>query len=101
MATELEINKELVVSICHIPEETSDWLESPQGLVQVYDIHEYGHRIFIPGDNKLAQEEADAVRELGMVELSDLMTLAKNNDCKWLVLDCDGPYVDTLPQFDW
>lgn len=98
--TELEINKELVLSTCHICKETSERLSKiDKGDLLESDlfIDEYqeGWRILVPTDL--------ASHDFGIVpgDLVLLLLLAKENDCKWLVLDCDGLEVAGLPVHTW
>lgn len=100
--TELEINKELVVSTANISMETDKWLTSSDssGIVCLFD-HEYGYRVYITQDKAMFKEEIQKLWSIGRWELAELMLIAEENGCKWLVLDCDGPKVPGRPEFNW
>jgi hypothetical protein len=96
-----EINKELVLSTAHIRREDSDILESG---VDFIDGFEYGWRLWVgvlehypdPG----GMEKFRQTTRLSS-EVWNLLVLARTLDCRWLVLDCDGPVEKNLPEFDW
>jgi len=89
---EYAINKEIVFSTAHISLETNLLLhDAPMdiNLGGCVDAYAYGCKIFMSG------------HETGIPELDALIKIAEDNDCKWLVLDCDGPKYDHLKQCDW
>lgn len=99
----LEINRELVLSTSHVQEATMDWLRESDGRITpdgyedfdrpAGDSVEYGALVFcMYDDDETAAMPAD---------LGPLVRLARDNDCKWLRLDCDGPVVDGLPAWEW
>ena len=85
----LEINKELVLSTAHIPEETANDLRNCLVAKNIEE-YEYGSRVWV-----------DASIPVKHKELIALVKLAKDHDCKWLVLDCDAEVIQELPQFEW
>lgn len=87
----LEINKELVVSTSHIREETAKLLEDEPRLT----IYEY------PFGWRILAGEAEWLHATGHGELANLIKVAKQHDCAWLVLDQDGPTIDNFKTFDW
>ena len=87
----LEINKELVLSTCHVEQCELVLVEDRN-----YSYDESNTRLHV--DNML--ESFDDHYPTAN-NLKKCLELAKSLDCKWLVLDCDGPSVDFLDQFDW
>lgn len=88
----LEINKELVLSTCHVREGELDLIDEEYN----YSTDEYNTRLHVEimldsFDDKYPTSD----------NLKKCLDLAKSLDCKWLVLDCDGSSVDFLDQFDW
>lgn len=86
----LEINKELVLSTCHVREGelslTDDFNCSKDECLSRYHVESMIINV----------EEYSTCNNL-----KTLLVLARNLECKWLVLDCDGNSVDFLPKFDW
>lgn len=95
-----EINKEIVFSTAHITEADNELLADMliSSSEVSGDTFEYGHRVHIPEDFKNFPTNKKS-------KLSNnfwyLMELAWSNDCKWLVLDQDGPEHEELTSFDW
>jgi hypothetical protein len=83
----LEINSELVLSTAHISESTNAALTNDL-LTQRTDC---GLRLHVLGFIEYGAPE----------ELKALLKLAKQNNCKWLLLDRDGDIHPSLPVFDW
>jgi len=86
-----EINRELVLSTAHLPD--SDrlllGLDDPGTLVMPYT---HGWRIYAETSGLTRPYSGTLVR---------LLQLAVDLDCKWLVLDCDGPVMEELETFEW
>jgi|LakMenE01Jun11ns_1017448.scaffolds.fasta_scaffold9766264_2 hypothetical protein len=96
-----EINKEIVFSTAHINVLESAALQDKCSRVNKYIIcypYEYGWRIYTPPD---FEETISALENFGVTNVARLLRIAKDNDCKWLVLDADGPLHEELPQYDW
>ena len=99
-----EINKELVLSTEHIQQSTSETLRMKSDKtdelanILTWECLDFGYRIHIPSNDGL-------VYDIGVLEicpeLPALMILANVHDCKWLVLDADGPRHEELPGFVW
>ena len=85
----IEINKELVVNISHITEECSEFIEKSGSD---YSADQSAFRIHTGMETNLwgSYEELDY-----------LIILAREMECKWLVIDNDGPEVGFLPTFEW
>jgi len=98
MSNKYEINKELVLSTGHITEQTSTDLEyhykSDSKINLIVVSYEHGHRI-------LTTDEGLKLCEGTPCELMPLIRLANRLECKWLVLDQDGPIMEDLKVFDW
>ena len=78
-----EINKEIVFSTAHITKEENTLMS---GMSNCIDQEEYGWRIFIGDDVEpllnLRDEEIEVVPNV-----MNLAQIAKEQGCKWLVLD--------------
>ena len=64
-------------------------------LMEQYVIYntDYGWIIYVvDNDEDIATMPFDLVR---------LMQLARYNQCRWLILDCDAMVDDSLPQYEW
>lgn len=86
---EYEVNKELVLSTCHIPYGTSKAL-SDQTMTAADTNVPYGWRVWV---------DSDIIE--GHKVLAGLLALAEEKGCKWLVLDQDGPVCDDITQWEW
>lgn len=97
----LEISKCLTLSTAHITEVTSAQLESEAKTnklgISVYLKEGYGFWIFCPDDLVLQYESGLYIPE----DLWACMSLAYENGCNWLCLDCDGLQTDKLPVYEW
>lgn len=99
----LEISKILTVCTGHVSEETYDKLlidgEKNEIMCPVYTKaapnggEDFGLYIYL---------NPDCVKE-GHIpdDLMQLITLAQENDCDILCLDCDGPEVEGLTIYEW
>jgi hypothetical protein len=94
----LEINKEIVFSTCHITRADDLLLD---GLSKrddnCIDSHEYGYRLLVSKstiDNGLDFEGLSPF-------VCFLVGIALLNGCKWLLLDSDGPIIEALPVHEW
>lgn len=96
----LEINKELVLSTCHVSETTcnsviKDLLDD--GIIYATDTG-YGWRIIVPEAQEMEYFKTDSDFPK---DLYNLLLLAHSHDCKWLVLDCDGLTYNLLEKYEW
>ncbi|MGF9891081.1 helix-turn-helix transcriptional regulator [Priestia megaterium] len=92
----VEICKMLILSSGHIKQSTRDYLDDPKRKeLVVYDKPECGW--FINLDSEYLKEELPNVPK----ELVKVMQFAIKYNCKWLCLDCDGPFTDKLPTYEW
>ena len=95
----MDITKVLTISTAHITEETDRKLQDKSEVnnmcISVYDKAEYGYWIYIdPYDRLMCHENIPE-------DLLNCIKLARQNDCRWLCLDCDGEEVSELPTYDW
>jgi hypothetical protein len=102
-----EIESTLVLSTAHIPQKDAVLLDAgvADAKVCVYK-YEYGWLIGTSQVDWLTQDErvllALDLEKLGFTPiLVDLLCLARNLDCAYLRLDCDGPLEDSLVKFNW
>ncbi|CAH9013936.1 conserved hypothetical protein [Vibrio phage 424E50-1] len=92
---DIEINKEMVLSTCHVKEET---------LNTFVIVNNVGHSSDAYATRFLVSHALSYFKFEGVdlpKELLNLLQIAKAHNCKWLVLDCDGTMVEGLPTFDW
>lgn len=108
----LEIEKMLVLSTGHVSEETANRL--PRGHADMAgddfnesdDIPEWGpafaraegwlFRVPRMADNGEPDDLPGTPEDLARVFM-----FARENGCDWVMLDCDGPQVNTLPFHEW
>ena len=98
-AAPYEINTEIVFSTGHITENDDSELTwnsfaLPNKEVTTYH-YEYGFRVWAD-PNQEPTEDTDL-----SASFWELFEIAKEQGCKWLVLDVDGATYENLEQFDW
>jgi len=92
----MEITKMLTVSTAHIMKNTPELLnDGIRGLV-IYKKDEYGWFIFVPSYDKEYNNLS-----LIMPDLHRLLVFAKDMDCEWLCLDCDGEILEYFQTYKW
>ena len=104
-----EFNRVLVLSTRHIRKSDSRLLDERVGPVISYGKMisrsvRIGDWVNIPQDDLTSgfAEMTESAKRAGYSkEFVDLLWLARQLDCQWLMLDCDGPKRDDLPWFDW
>lgn len=93
----LDITRCLTIATSHITEETDENLRKGdwcgQMGISVYDKAEFGYWIWCGTDF----DSNSTIPE----DLMACIKLAKENNCDWLCLDCDGCEVDGLPTYEW
>lgn len=82
----LEISKVLTASTAHI---TPMMMATNPDLVQAQ--FESGWILYVP--ENIEEDRQDPLRKL--------LSLAKEQGCQWILLDCDGPIIDGLETFEW
>jgi len=93
-----EINKEIVFSTAHVSADTGALLNDDK-LEELAMINDgFSHRILVPSPRELG---GLSIRGEIPSELVDLLWLAVGQDCKWLLLDVDGPVLEELISYDW
>lgn len=97
----LEINKMLTLSTCHITEETNNRMLdlSPEEILDLFPIivypkDGYGYFVVVPFEN---EENSRRVPQ----DLKDIIKFAKANSCEWVMLDSDGLANEYLPSYNW
>jgi len=92
----MEISKMLTISTAHITEKTADLLEieldNDNMQLCVYNRADFGWFIHIPDDC----EDCDIPQDL-----LTLIKFAKDIECDWLCLDCDGEVLEYLDSYEW
>ena len=82
----LEISKVLTASTAHI---TPMMMATNPDLVHAQ--FESGWILYVPEDIEEDRQEP----------LRKLLSLAKEQGCQRILLDCDGPFIDGLDIFEW
>jgi len=97
---EREIQKVLVASTGHISREDSELLKTDSDSLSsecmLINEFEHGFTIFISDEKNEDSPDwkySDALKKL--------IKLARELDCRYLKLDCDGLLYDDLEQFEW
>lgn len=100
----MEISRMLTLSTSHITQKTAEELEqrpaqfnsfwSAWDHLAIYDKGSYGWWILV---SELEYAELNQLPE----DLAACCRFAKQNDCDWLCLDCDGPVEEYLPTYEW
>jgi len=107
---DLEIEKSLVVSTAHVLQQDMELLEQENSYPYTVHNTEYGAMIYIVKDMVIPVEQSveficDGHDLEKIVSFSRdfrrLLKLAKDNDCTWLRLDCDGSEIEGLPKHEW
>jgi hypothetical protein len=101
----LEIDKMLTLSTTHITAKDVEMLAYEAvrggGLPHSYS-YENGCIINVPQDaDDFAEFLHDVITSGYSPQLITLLRLAKQHSRKFIRLDCDGPVVEVLPQFNW
>lgn len=103
------IERSMCCSTAHITKKDSELLNNPWCPISV-DEYEYGcyvHTGWYTGIPEAEESSLPLEREQDMSsfgfssEFIWLIALAYAADCKYLVLDCDGPVYEQLPKFEW
>ena len=95
-----QFQKYLDCSTKHISLEDSKWLQEPPDELVVYS-NEYGWFVHAPCDLDEG-EFVELLDSMGMGPgLMGVLQYARQHDCIWVKLDCDGTEIDELPSFDW
>jgi len=65
--------------------------------------HEFGWWIHVPEEKLWAEDSiADCMRAQGYSDaIISMLIFARDNDCWWVNLDCDGEFVEGLEVFKW
>jgi len=107
---ELEIEKSLVASTGHVKKSDMDLLEQENSYPYTVHNTEYGAMVYITKDMTIPVEQSvefitDGQDIEKLVAFSRnfrrLLKLAKDNDCTWLRLDCDGSEIEGLELLEW
>jgi hypothetical protein len=99
--SKLEFQKMQVASTAHVSKETADLL--PRGhsdMESEDDIPSWGPT-FAREEGWLFYVGSLSHFEEAPKELFEVVLLAHQQGCQWLMLDRDGETVDNLPTFDW
>ena len=106
-ATNLEIEKNLVVSSCHITEEDDKLLGSiSDSSVLSVDRHRYGFLAHIPGEpsdvkDVLGKLPGEGFSESFVALMAKAFRVKAEEGVSFLKIDCDGPVVEGLDVHEW
>ena len=84
----------LTLSTAHIKKTTNNWLENEPECFSplvAYKKDEYDWFVCV------LTEECKQMPD----DLTNILNLAKENNCDWICLDCDGGILEGLPVYDW
>ena len=97
-----EFEKNLVVSTEHISEEDNDLLDkletSGAALYNLIEKFKFGWRIHVGSE---PQSTINYIAKHFSPGLLSLIVIAYSQNCKWLVLDRDGPSDPNLLTYNW
>ena len=89
-----EINREIVFAAEHVPLDEWNWLYETSQKLPFIETLEYGvYRIWAAVD--------DGEIAMATPQTYELIKRARLLDCKWLVLDHDGPVYPQLETYKW
>lgn len=92
----LPIFKFMEISTAHISPETNEYLMAmiEDGDFMLHLFHTgYGFLINVPYGDKWYTDLP--------LDLKRCLEFARENDCKWLHLDCEGDVIDDLKEYIW
>lgn len=91
----LEIARSLVISTAHVPQVLAQRMDDGKPIGTPYDNLGYGWRVYVPSESEPFDDDCAAAA------LRPLMTLARENDCRWIVFDSDGDQIEGFETFEW
>lgn len=104
------IEKHMLVSTSHITKDDDKKLLDHCAHNEKYsylcaDDYEYGFRVHVPFNslkNKKWTEFLQCMQRDGFSNtFMQLFDLARQHDCCYITLDCDGTEYDSLPTYEW
>lgn len=99
MKQDTNIVKMMELSTAHISEDTRVWIvgniNEPNPLI-IYEKEVYGWYIPLT----LTDINPEDLKRVPS-DLLNILRIAEQKDCQWIMLDGDGPIVGYLPQYDW
>lgn len=98
---QLEINKEVVFSTVHIKPQTEEVLEKHLEDCNAYpnlvlNKLDFGWRIY-SGNKDFPLEDFLT----GLPDIDELIKIAYQNDCQFVILDSSGPEYPDIKSYDW
>ena len=98
----MQIERMLVLSTCHIEESTAKALNNKEFEKLTIEVRETGYLI----NTVMLQEYRNTNDEVDISNypkgLKACIKMAQENNCDWILLDCDGPVEDDiLPAYEW
>ena len=101
---DVEIQKILVCSTCHLTEEVCNTVLPKQEEVTVF-LHEYGVIVHIPYYLKYDNHDSEAEKVLrgiiGETAVDILNFAGREHDCWAVNFDCDAQTLDNFKEYDW
>lgn len=91
-----EIHKMLTLSTGHLPAEFLDAITCPD--VTGWHPWEYGFLVWVPDDPaEMQHSEFEGDHHEAIVSMR---ARARELGCDWIALDCDGPILDNLTEYE-
>lgn len=99
---DIEINKEMVLSTCHVKESTLNGCFNEDFIKEKdFSADENNVRFHVEICLHWNEDCREGCEVDFPQELTTLLKIAQSHGCKWLVLDYDGAVIEGLPIFDW
>jgi hypothetical protein len=104
MEDKMEVVRMLVLSTAHVSKETADLLNErgSEALFTFYPKGDYGWMIPV---QRLQHEKTGAISvanpERMPGDLVQVMVMALNERCEWVMFDCDADQIPGLPVYEW
>jgi hypothetical protein len=97
----MPIKKFMDVSTAHVTETEMDAI-TLRGLGPISARHNYGAWLYVPGGAGGDDSDLDEHEDLAeMPNVRRILSLAKREECSYVLLDSDAETHEGLPTFDW
>lgn len=92
------IVRTLEISTAHVCPAGREVLSDPdQCAVTAYEKGDFGWLLYVPVDEPTPTKPTPGLPR----SLIDILTYARQHNCRWVMLDCDAYIVRDLPVYDW
>lgn len=93
--TPLPIRKFLDISTAHVSRATADKMDAGETVGVTYYKLSYGWLVYVSDPEH--EDPTDPIPE----ELARALTLARANNCDYIMFDADAERIHQLPEFEW